>query len=301
MNTRFFFCLLAVSLVAVGRSMAADQVATVTVAVNDVDHGSSQSTASSPATKGTKIHDGEYVKTGDSSRAELQFSNNTISRLGSNTIFNYSASANQVNLESGTILFSKPKDGQKLNIKTEAVTAAIVGTTGFFNVSHHNGKTYTLFGIIEGHANVTAGGSDPVIGPGDAFLDIDTPGQPPQIIIFNFNINKFWTTSNLVTDFSQNLPNESYILTSIQQYLDNVHRGFIVDTNFTPSPPSPTLDLPYPTWLPANDSAGNGLNVFNASGLHGPPVVTTTCCHCCCCWCCRCCCCRCCCYRGSPQ
>jgi len=286
MNTRFFFCLLAASLVAAGRSMAADQVATVTEAVHTVDHGSSQSTASSPATKGTRIHDSEYVKTGDSSRAELQFSNKTVSRLGSNTIFNYSASANEVDLQAGTILFSKPKDGKQLNIKTEAVTAAIVGTTGFLQVSHHNGHTFTLFGLVEGHANVTAGGSDPEIGPGEIL--IFTPGAPPQII--HFNVPLFLKTSLLFTGFPDDLPNQAYINKEIARYKALVADGFIVSSSFTPYAPYGGLDLPPPFWLPgALDSAGNGRNIFNASGLLPPPVTTKTeCCRPCCWrWCCR--------------
>src|SRR5580658_9383534 len=141
MNTRSIFYLVAISMLAAGRSMAAGQDATVTESVNVVNHGSSQSAASAPAPKGTDIRDGEYVETGSASRAELQFANKTISRLGANTIFNYSASSNEVDLQAGTILFSKPKDGKQLNIKTEAVTAAIVGTTGFMQVLHHNGHS----------------------------------------------------------------------------------------------------------------------------------------------------------------
>ena len=76
--------------VGVNRSLAADQAATVTEAYNQVNHGSSQSADGSPAKAGTRIHDGEYVKTGVSSRAELQLANQTITRLGANTIFNYS-------------------------------------------------------------------------------------------------------------------------------------------------------------------------------------------------------------------
>src|SRR5476651_300398 len=52
-----------------------------------------------------------------------------ISRMGANTIFNYSAANNEIDLQAGTILFSKPKDGKQLNIKMASVTAAVVGST----------------------------------------------------------------------------------------------------------------------------------------------------------------------------
>ncbi len=110
---------------------AADTSATVTEAVNEVSHGSAQASATSPAKSGTRIQDGEYLKTGVKSRAELSLANQSITRLGANTIFNYSVANNEIDLQSGTILFSKPKDGKEMIIKTAAVTAAIVGTTGF--------------------------------------------------------------------------------------------------------------------------------------------------------------------------
>src|SRR5450631_3672890 len=78
--------------------MAADSVATVTEAVNEVSHGSAQSAETAPAKTGTQIQDGEYLKTGVKSRAELQLANQSITRLGANTIFNYSVANNEVDL-----------------------------------------------------------------------------------------------------------------------------------------------------------------------------------------------------------
>ena len=275
MKLRFLLGLPVVTLVLAGRCLAADKVATVTESVNDVSHGHSQSTASDPAPTGTQLHDGEYIKTGSSSRAELQFSNKTISRLGANTIFNYSASANQVDLQAGTILFSKPKDGQQLNIKTEAVTAAIVGTTGFLQVQHHNGHTTTLFGLIEGHANVTAGGNDPEIGPGQIF--VFTPGAPPQI--FSFNVPLFLKTSLLYKGFHGTLPNQVYINAEIALYNSLVAGGFIQPVN-GPYYAFGNLLLGPEFPVVTTDSAGSGINNFNTDRTPPPqtPPPTRTCC-----------------------
>ena len=64
-----------------------------------------------PAKVGTTLQDGEYLKTGAKSRAELDLANQSVTRVGANTIFNYTAGNNEVDLQAGTILFSKPKDG----------------------------------------------------------------------------------------------------------------------------------------------------------------------------------------------
>ncbi|MCE0524226.1 MAG: FecR family protein [Methylacidiphilales bacterium] len=268
MKLRTYLSITAASLLITGHSVAATgKVATVTQAVNDVSHGFSQSTATSPAPTGTQIRDGEYLKTGSASRAELEFSNKTISRLGSNTIFNYSASSNEVDLQAGTILFSKPKNGQQLNIKTEAVTAAIVGTTGFLQVLHQNGHTTTLFGLVEGHANVAAGGNDPVIGPGQIFSY--TPGSPPQI--FNFNVPLFLRTALLYKGFKSTLPNQSYINAEVAFFNNLADRGFIGN-------PPPNLGFP----LAGFDSVGKANSNSILSQQPSPPTPPPPpdrCCH----------------------
>ncbi len=122
--------------------------ATVTEAVNDVTRGSSKVAETETAPIGSKLEDGQYLKTGVKSRAELQLANLAITRLGADTIFDYSPDTNEIDLQAGTVLFSKPKDAAQMTIKTSAVTAAVMGTTGFVHV---HGKVF-LFGLVEGHA-----------------------------------------------------------------------------------------------------------------------------------------------------
>jgi len=202
--------------------LAAEKVATVTASFNDVTHGQAQSTATTAAPVGTKLHDGEYLKTGAGSRAEMELSNQTITRLGANTIFNYSAANNQVDLQAGTVLFSKPKDGQQLNIKTAAVTAAILGTTGFIQIIGHGSHVSYIFGIVEGHAHANAGGHGFTVLAGQFILF--TPGAPPQLL--NFDIPRLVHTSELFK-FHGPLPNETFIEEAIADYEDLVSEGFI--------------------------------------------------------------------------
>ncbi len=246
-------------IIATGHSFA-DSAAKVTEAVNEVDHGMSQSSDTAPAKVGTTIQSGEYLKTGANSRAELALANATITRLGANTIFNYTASDNQVDLQSGTMLFSKPKDGKTMTIKTAAVTAAIVGTTGF--VQKHGNSI--LFGLVEGHVDMTINGVTYSIGAGELLKF--TPGQPPQILAFD--VPKFLSTSPLITAFPHDLPNEGAIKHEIAEYNDLVDRGFIQPPQnpfflIDPSGYVPTVPVP------AYDSAGQAHNEFNQP----PPVL----------------------------
>jgi len=268
MTKRSLTYLLALLLVGATHSFAADS-ATVTAAVNQVTHGPAQSTASYPAKVGTQLGDGEYLKTGAASRAEMELANKTITRLGANTIFNYSASTNTIDLQAGTFLFSKPKDAKQMTIKTAAVTAAIVGTTGFVQ-KHGNGF---LIGLVEGSTTVTIGGVDYTIHAGE--LLTYTPGAPPQIS--SFDVPKFYHTSSFFKNYHGHLPNQSYIDQEIDIYNDLVDRGFIQP----PSDPfyiyEPNGNVPT-TPVVGHDSPGSALGDFNTP----PPAPTCPyhyCCH----------------------
>lgn len=239
--------------------MAADSSAKVTEAVNDVARGSSQAAETSPAKVGTAIQDGEFLKTGVKSRAELQLADQTITRIGANTIFNYSAANNEIDLQAGTVLFSKPKDGKEMTIKTASVTAAIVGTTGFFQLLQ--GKNF-IFGLVEGHAVLTVGGVKFNVAGGQV-LRLNA-GTAPEL--YSFNLPVFLKTCPLIILFTHPLPNQAFIDKAVAEYDNAVARGFIQQPTehyfitdfggFVPNVP-----------VIAHDSAGASLNGFN----HPPP------------------------------
>jgi hypothetical protein len=257
-----FGFLLGLYVASTGALFASDSSATVTEAVNQVTHGSLESSKSFPAPTGTHLPLGEYLMTGLKSRAELELANLSITRLGANTIFNYSPSNNEIDLQAGTVLFSKPKDGKQMNIKTASVTAAIVGTTGFIQ---KQGKAI-IFGLVEGHSTVTIGGKNFNITSGEIVKF--TPGQPPQF--FFFNVPLFLKTSPLITKFKHHLPTQSYIDKEIDEYNDLVDRGFIQP------PQNPFFLTDAEGTIPAvpisaTDSAGKGLEQFNAPPPTLPP------------------------------
>ncbi len=242
--------------------LTADTAATVTESVNDVTHGASSSSQTAPAKVGTRLPDGEYLKTGVQSRAELQLANQTITRLGANTIFNYSIEGNEMDLQAGTILFSKPKDGAQLNIKSTAVTAAIVGTTGFMEV----GSKIFLFGLVEGKGVLYEGAKVFHIEAGQ-ILRIAQGGEPQ---VFYFDIPKFLKTSPLVAKFHGRLPNQAYIDREVVLYNDFADRGFIAPPTIPIGVTEVEADIPVLP-LSSNDSAANSLKQFNESRLPAPP------------------------------
>jgi ferric-dicitrate binding protein FerR (iron transport regulator) len=68
------------------------------------------------------------LKTGGDSRAELQFPDLTITRVGSNSLFRFIAGTREMILDSGTLLFSSPAGAGGGKVQAGAITAAVTGT-----------------------------------------------------------------------------------------------------------------------------------------------------------------------------
>jgi FecR protein len=120
----------------------------VTQVVQDVKVVPSGS-AARPAAVNETVHQGSAVQTGTQSRSELTFQDQTITRLGENTIFTVGQGARTVELGSGQFLLYVPKKAGGAKVKMGSVTAAITGTTVLGNV-HPNG--IVEFTVLEGSA-----------------------------------------------------------------------------------------------------------------------------------------------------
>ena len=246
-------------------SLRGDPPATVTEAVNHVERGSQGSSDYSPATKGTTVHDGQDVKTGVASRAEILLPSTSITRLGANTIFNYSAESNTVDLQAGTILFCKPKDSDKtLNIKTAAVTAGIVGTTGFASVQGQGSKATYILGLVEGHATAWANGHPFLVEAGD-IIEFRAGGNPFK---FAYDLPRFVKTSPLLHQFKGTLPNQAEIDRAVAEYQDDLSRGFI-------QPPSQSISYSGGIPILATPSYSSAMNSLDQSSKGAPPPPPT--------------------------
>jgi len=82
-----------------------------------------------PGEVGSVVSGSTAVSTGSSSRAELSFPDESVVRLGSDSVFSFTTDGRDVNLDKGTLLMQSKKFRGKTQIKTAAVTAAITGTT----------------------------------------------------------------------------------------------------------------------------------------------------------------------------
>jgi hypothetical protein len=105
------------------------------------------------------------VQTGTQSRSELTFQDQTITRLGENTIFTVGQGARTVELGSGQFLLYVPKKAGGAKVKMGSVTAAITGTTVLGHVYQSGVVEFT---VLEGSAciHLDKYGQAMYVGPG---------------------------------------------------------------------------------------------------------------------------------------
>ncbi|MFM8808354.1 MAG: FecR domain-containing protein, partial [Chthoniobacterales bacterium] len=105
-----FAPLLTILALASGTSALAGNLnqATVTRVVKNVEV-IPQGAQPKPANVGEVVGGGADVRTGAESRAQLTFPDQTLARLGENTVFSFERGTRSLDLESGAILLQVPK------------------------------------------------------------------------------------------------------------------------------------------------------------------------------------------------
>lgn len=102
--------------------------ATVTRVENNVEIGSHAGGAERPAALHDVIEAQTYLITQNESRAELEFPDHTVVRVGQDSVFSFDAQSRTLSLEKGAMLFYLPPGSGGGQIKTPSLTAAITGT-----------------------------------------------------------------------------------------------------------------------------------------------------------------------------
>lgn len=146
---------------------------------------------------GMRILSGNYLKTGKKSSSELKFNDNTLARIGANSIFSFKKDAREIEFLQGEGLFQFPKGKGGTQIKTPALTAAIVGTTIYLKINKDTVEYLCLEGLCDvGPYRMQPGDKLVVKGRAAAY-------NPP---LEKFDIMDFVQKNNLFTGFSKPLP-----------------------------------------------------------------------------------------------
>ena len=124
--------------------------ARVTEVIRDV-HLLAAKAAARPAAVNDAVNEGTAVRTGADSRSELTFADQTITRVGANTVFSFGAAAKTYDLGSGAILVTAPKGAGTVKVSAGVATSAVSGFTGIWE-SHS--KYWNKVLIFEGDGDV---------------------------------------------------------------------------------------------------------------------------------------------------
>src|SRR6266496_2758192 len=284
------------------RLVAADQLqqARVSQVIQDVrvleTHG-----APRPAAVNDKVTQGMGVRTGVESRAELTFTDLTITRLGANTVFSFKQGAREVDLTSGAVLLQIPPKAPAVKVSTSAVTAAITGGTALFATGPP-----TKFMVLEGIGTFYPTGhperAATVNGGEMMTMTADGRMTKPE----KFDVKVVLKTSRLIKDFPplENLPlvmavvdlqlaeqqlaglNSQVLARDLVDVIGttdqnaNANPVFLVrNSPSSPTPPPPTPPPPTPTpskfGTPATITSPNPYVITSGTVISTDPSITT--------------------------
>src|SRR6266700_3054824 len=191
--------------------------------------------AARPAAISDEMRNGTAVRTGVDSRSELKFTDQTLARLGANTLFSFSEGTRNLNLQDGALLLRAPKGAGGAKISSSAVTAAITGTTVMVEthaVTKKNKNSYYKFIVLEGTARLYLPGrlgESTLVKAGQMIImraDSKTSPEPVDV-----DIGKITRSSLLVIGFSTPLGSEALIAFEKTKQNEQKSSGQLYETN----------------------------------------------------------------------
>jgi FecR-like protein len=191
--------------------------------------------AARAATVNDEVRDGIAVRTGVDSRSELKFTDQTLARLGANTLFSFSEGTRNLNLQDGAMLLRVPKGAGGAKINSSAVTAAITGTTVMLEThasTKKNKNSYYKFIVLEGTARLYLPGrlgESTLVKAGQMIImrsDSKTIPEPVDV-----DIGKITQSSLLITGFSTPLGSETLIAVQQSKQNEQKNSGQLIETN----------------------------------------------------------------------
>ena len=172
------------------------------------------------------VHEEAIVRTGNGSRAELSFSDETVVRLAAHTACDFNRGTRGLNLKDGAALVQAPKEADGATIHAGSVVAAVAGTTVM--IEYHPGfyKVLVLEGTVRSYRPGHLGDSVLVRAGQMVFGNPEAALSDPVDV----DIDRFMKTSRLITDLPPLRSEKSIIAESRKQQREKSNKS-LVDTN----------------------------------------------------------------------
>ncbi len=247
METRQLLCAVLLGWCMVAQATDLTQ-STLTEVINDVKLQEPGVSKAIPAQPNALFSSPNLLRTGAASRAELTAPDQTLTRVGANTVFSFETAGRSIDLQQGSVLFHAPKGKGGGVIKSGGAAAAVLGTTIIVSYSAQTGFKVV---VLEGHAKVSlADGTSRIINAGQ--LIIVLPGGmkfgPQQTI----DLAKLVAGSALINGFSHELPSMTLIRAAIttqqsnsptEDFASHEHNPDIDNNTFEAGPPNTQRSL----------------------------------------------------------
>ena len=167
----------------------------------------------------------DLLRTGPNSRAELVADDQTITRVGANTVFSFDPAHRTIDLQKGSLLFHSPKGKGGGTIQTGSATASVLGTTIVVTTTMEGGFKIL---VLEGVAEVKfLNGLKQHLSAGQMTFILPGGGMSP-IIVFRLDANT--KSSQLVNGFEHPLPSSGRIGDEITRQTKLINKGKAQDT-----------------------------------------------------------------------
>ncbi|HEV2696026.1 MAG TPA: FecR family protein, partial [Verrucomicrobiae bacterium] len=168
----------------------------------------------------------DILRTGPASRAELIAADETVTRVGANTIFSFDPATRTIDLKQGSLLFHSPHGKGGGTIHTGSATASVLGTTLIVTTTPTGGMKVL---DLEGNVEVKfLNGLKQNLDPGHMTMVMPGGNQLSPIIVFR--LDDLTKNSQLVKGFNGSLSSMPLIQQQIDKQLKAIQSGKLSDT-----------------------------------------------------------------------
>lgn len=226
--------------------------AKVTQVVNDVQIISAANQNAKAAAVNELFTMPDLLRTGPASRAELVAADETITRVGANTIFSFDPASRTINLKQGSLLFHSPHGKGGGAIRTGSATASVLGTTLIVTTTPKGGlKVINLEGNVEVKF---LNGLKQKLTSGQMTFILTGGNQLAPII--NIRLDELTRNSRLVKGFNQPLASLPLINNQIGKQDNMIRTGKATDTGL----------------YAGDDADSDKVEVVDADTIHRSPL-----------------------------
>lgn len=219
-------CLASVETLSLCHAAADLKQSKLTQVVNDVRIISADSQSEKTAGVNDLFKMPDILRTGSGSRAELVAADETVTRVGANTIFSFDPANRTVNLKQGSLLFHSPHGKGGGTIHTGSATASVLGSTLIVTTTESGG--FKVLALEDSAEIKLPNGRKVKLNPGQMTFILPGGNQLSPIIIFR--LDSLTANSLLVKGFGNALPSLNLIQNEIDKQTKLIKDGKATDT-----------------------------------------------------------------------